>query len=82
MVILKTNWASKCSVFEGKDDVISAVDVLPQLKELYRRENKVTNIHFVIEIKDCPTKLAVSDTASLYCSRYRRCSSNSAKSSF
>ena len=46
----------------GRDDVVSANDVLPQLKELYRKENKVTNIQFVIEIiGNCPSKLTVTD---------------------
>lgn len=47
----------------GREDVVSASDVLPQLRELYRKENKVTTIQYVIEMKkDSPTKLTVTDS--------------------
>ncbi|MEG0614578.1 MAG: U32 family peptidase [Oscillospiraceae bacterium] len=46
-----------------KEDVISAADVLPQLKEMYNKESKATKLQFVIEISaDKPAKLtAISD---------------------
>ncbi len=46
-----------------KEDVVSASEVLPQLKELYRKEFKCTSVQFVIEIlRDKPSKLTVSDS--------------------
>lgn len=46
----------------GKDDVVSARDVLPQLAELYRKEGKATTLDFDVYIgRDKPTQLIAKD---------------------
>ena len=46
-----------------KEDVVSATDVLPELKELYRKETKATTIQFVLELKkDINAKLTAIDS--------------------
>ena len=46
-----------------KDDVVSAFDVLPDLKKLYERERKVSSITFDISIhKNCPTTITATDS--------------------
>lgn len=46
-----------------KDDVVSAEDVLPSLRELYRKERKATSVCFDITIeKDKPSTLTAKDS--------------------
>ncbi|HNX64342.1 MAG TPA: U32 family peptidase [Oscillospiraceae bacterium] len=43
----------------GKEDVLSSNDVIPRLKELYQKDNKIGNIQFEISIKKgMPTVLS------------------------
>ena len=45
-----------------KDDVLEANDVLPEFRQLYRKERKITDVSFYIEIKNNrPVKLTVTD---------------------
>lgn len=42
----------------GREDVVAAAEVLPELRELYRKETKATTIQFVLTIKaDIPATL-------------------------
>lgn len=46
-----------------KDDVISAVDVLPKLKKLYEKEGKASSISFDVSIrKDSPATVTATDS--------------------
>lgn len=45
-----------------KDDVVSAETVFPELRELYRKESKCSEIDFSISVKkDIPVKVHISD---------------------
>lgn len=57
------NLGSEMFGVRQKEDVVSANDVFPQLKELYRKEKKVSSLDFEITIeKDIPSTLVATDT--------------------